>query len=55
MPLDQVHVHIEDREITIAFSDCAHIAEVVKGYKTTFICVSGLVHAEIGTNMCLEI
>lgn len=47
MPLDQVHVHIEDPEITIAFSDCAHIAESTKGYKTTFTYVSGFEDAEI--------
>ena len=40
MPLDNVHVGIEHGQVTISWSDCSHIHEAKKGYKTTFECVS---------------
>ena len=40
MPLDNVHVEIEHRQVTISWSDCSHIHEVTRDYRTTFECVS---------------
>lgn len=40
MPLDNVHVEVEDRTVRIWWSDCSHIVEARKGYRTTFTCVS---------------
>ena len=40
MPLDNVHVGIYHRQVTIMWSDCSHIREEKKGYKTTFESVS---------------
>lgn len=40
MPLDNIRVEIEDWEVTLSWSDCSHILEMKKGYKTTFKGVS---------------
>ena len=40
MPLDNVHVEIDHRQVTISWSDCSQIHVEKKGYKTTFECVS---------------
>lgn len=40
MPLDNVRVEIDHRQVTIWWSDCSNIQEERKGYKTTFECVS---------------
>lgn len=40
MPLDNVHVEVEDRAVRISWSDCSHIVEAMRSYRTTFKCVS---------------
>lgn len=40
MPLDNVHIEIEDRQITMSWSACSHIFAEKRGYRTTFTCVS---------------
>ena len=40
MPLDNVHVGTEHGKVTVSWSDCSHIHEARKDYRTTFICVS---------------
>jgi hypothetical protein len=40
MPLDNVHVEVEDRTVRISWSDCSHIVEARKSYQTTWTCVS---------------
>ena len=42
MPLDNVRVQvgIEHRQVTISWSDCSHVHETEKGYRTAFTCVS---------------
>lgn len=40
MPLDNVHVGTEHGKATVSWSDCSHIHEAKKGYRTTFTYVS---------------
>ena len=40
MPLDNVRVGTEHGKVTVSWSDCSHIHEVTKAYRTTFTCVS---------------
>ena len=40
MPLDNVHVGTEHGKATVSWSDCSHIHEAKKGYRTSFTCVS---------------
>lgn len=40
MPLDNVHVKIEDRQVTISWSACSHVFDAMNNYRTTFSCVS---------------
>lgn len=38
MPLDNVHVKIEDRQVTISWSACSHVFDAMNNYRTTFSC-----------------